>query len=649
VLTAAQGKTLWAIVDAVVPANADRTAATAVVVAALEALPPHKRSRLAGVVTLLGTPLAGLVLAGRLRGIAGLERPRRERALLALGRIAPLRPAFDALTRLALFGAYGAAAADGRNAIWEELGYPGPRTDVASALPPFPLATLPADGRLTADAVVIGSGAGGGVAAGLLAQAGLRTIVLEAGPPIEEIAARQSEAEALGGLYLEAGLCTTDDQAVSILAGACVGGGTSVNWSTSLRLPASVAVEWGAALACQGFAAELADAYDAVESRLGVTLATHHNANNAVIADGCAELGWRMRSIPRNARCTGDQCGYCCFGCAYGEKQSTANTYLRDAVASGAQVFAGVRAERVRIDGGIATGVDASAADGSKITIDAPLVVVAAGSLRTPGVLARSGVRSPHLGNHLHLHPVQAVVADFDRPIEAWHGPMQSALCDQFADLEDGFGVAIEAAPTHPGLSSLGVAWDGAAAHAAEIAPARNRAILIALTRDRGEGRVGTDGRADVHYQLDPFDADHLATGVAAAARIAIAAGAKRVQTLHRERLVLEAADADAAGLDAFAREVLHRARTNAPVALYSAHQMGTARMAASRESGVADSDGRVWRVEGLLVADASAFPSASGVNPMLTIMALAHRTVRAALRRRAVSAVSASPVPSHS
>jgi len=647
-LTSAQETTLAAIVDAVIPADADRAAATAVVAGAIEALPPHKRGPLAGVLTLLATPLAGLLLAGRPGGIAALERRRRERALLTLERIAPLRPAFDALTRLALFGAYGAAAGDGRNRLWETLGYPGPRTDVACKLPPFPVATLPADGRLRADVVVIGSGAGGGVAAGLLAQAGLRTVVLEAGPPIEEIAARQSEAESLGNLYLEAGLCTTDDQGVSILAGACLGGGTSVNWSTSLRLPPALAAEWGASLGRPNFAAELADAYDAVESRLGVTVSSAHNANNAVIADGCAKLGWKLRPIPRNARCTGDQCGYCCFGCAYGNKQSTANTYLRDAVDAGAQVFTGVRADRVRIEGGTVTGVDATSGNGRTLAVDAPLVVVAAGSLRTPGVLARSGVRSAHLGKHLHLHPVQAVVAEFDRPIESWHGPMQSALCDEFADLEDGFGVAIEAAPTHPGLSSLGVVWAGAEAHAAEIAPARNRAILIALTRDRGEGSISTDERADVHYALDPYDAAHLAKGVEAAARIALAAGAVRVQTLHRKRLFLEAADADSAGLDAFAAEVLHRAKIKAPVALYSAHQMGSARMAASREGGVADPEGRVYGVEGLLVADASAFPAASGVNPMLTIMALAHRATSAALTRRAGSRT-LSPAPSRS
>jgi choline dehydrogenase-like flavoprotein len=649
VLTRAQQTTLAAIVDAVIPPDADRSAATATVVKALDALPAHKRDRLTGVLGLLASPLAGLTLAGRPSGFAGLDRAGREHALLKLGALPPLRPAFDAFTRLALFAAYGEDDGSGRSAVWDRIGYPGPRADAHSDLPAFPLSDPPADGRLSADAVVVGSGAGGGVAAALLAKAGLRVVVLEAGPPMEEVAARQREAEAFVSLYLEGGLAATDDLGVSILAGACVGGGTTVNWSTSLRLPPALAAEWGASLDRPQFAAELADAYDAVESRLNVTVSTSHNRNNAVIADGCAKLGYSMRPIPRNATCTGDQCGYCCMGCAYGRKQSTANTYLRDAVESGASVYANVRVERVRVENGVAVGVDAVTGSGGKLAVDAPLVVLAAGSLRTPALLARSGVKSAHLGKHLHLHPTTAIVAEFDEPIEAWHGPMQTALCDEFIDIEGGFGVAIEVAPSHPGIMALGLPWIGSDAHAAEISGARNRAILVAITRDRGEGTVSTDGRGDVKYTIAPGDATHLATALAGAARIGIAAGAKRVLTLHRDQLELKAADATPAGLDVFAAELRRRAETKAPVQLFSAHQMGTARMGTSANDGAIDPEGRVYGVEGVVVVDASAFPSASGVNPMLTIMALAHRASTALIARRGAVPASDAPEPAHS
>ena len=653
-LNRSQETTLAAVVDTFVPPDADAAATFDLVATAVQRLPAHRRSKLAMVLTQLENPVAMLVLAGRPRGFGKLDRAGRERALRRLS-AGPLRPAFAAFAKLSLFAAYATADEQGRSAVWDRIGYPGPRHDVPQC-DALPLAAPPREGRIEADAVVIGSGAGGGVAAALLAQAGLRVVVLEAGPAFEPVAARQREAEAFAELYLEHGLCTSDDGGVSILAGACVGGGTAVNWSTSLRLPAALAATWGRTLERPAFASELADAYDAVETRLGVTPATSHNRNNAVLTDGCAKLGWSCRAIPRNAECTGDQCGYCGFGCAYGNKRSTAATYLRDAVAHGAQVFANTRAERVLFDPstssgqarGNARGVEATSDDGA-LVVEAPLVVLAAGSLRTPGILARSGVTSPHLGRHLHLHPVTALSAEFDEPVESWHGAMQTAVCDELANVADPYGVVIEVAPAHPGLMASALPWTGRDAHASTMDAVRYGARLIAIARDRGEGSVGLDERADVRYRIAADDAERLADGIAAAARIAFAAGAHSISTLHADVITLDAADATEAGLKAFATEVRARAAKRAPVPLFSAHQMGTARMGATAADGAIDPDGRVYGVGGLLVTDASAFPSASGVNPMLTIMALAHRATSALIERRAAMSSNGSLAQSRS
>jgi choline dehydrogenase-like flavoprotein len=429
-----------------------------------------------------------------------------------------------------------------------------------------------------------------------------------------------------------------------------------VNWSTSLRLPPALAAEWGRRIDRPAFAGELADAYDAVETRLGVTPARSHNRNNAVLADGCAKLLWSCRTIPRNAQCEGERCGYCGFGCAYGEKRSTAATYLRDAIAHGAQVYARVRVERVIVESGAAHGVEATLEDGTRLVVDAPVVVVAAGALRTPGILARSGVSSPHLGKHLHLHPVSALSAEFDEPVEPWHGSMQTAVCEEFSGFGaavnaggEGFGTVIEVAPAHPGLMASALPWKGREAHAQMMSSARYRATLIAIVRDRGEGSVGLDERADVRYRLDEDDAQMLAGGIEAAARIAFAAGARSVSTLHAEPLVLDATAAGELTFRSFGAELGARAAKRAPLALFSAHQMGTVRMGASAGDGAIDPEGRVYGVDGLVVVDASAFPTASGVNPMLTIMALAHRATRALIARGAATSSSGSPAPARS
>ena len=548
--------------------------------------------------------------------------------------LAPVRSGFNALKRLVLFLAYARVSDSGTNPLWSSLQYPGPRHDRPQLGEGLALAQAH-DGSLQADVVIVGSGAGGGVAAALYARAGYRTIVLEAGPSADAIAHEQREAGAIGSPgYLESGLAATTDVSVVVLAGACVGGGTTVNWSTSLRLRDAVMRQWQTATRIDALGAELADAYAAVEARPSALATAPHNANNAVIARGCERLGWSCVALPRNASGCGDGCGYCGFGCAYGNKRGVVATYLAGAVRDGAKVYPEVRVERVLFDGVQACGVEAQrcvTVAGSS-HVEAPLVVLAAGALRTPGILARSGVRGTHLGKHLRLHPVGALSAEFTEPIEPWAGPIQTAMCERLGDRGDGYGVAIECAPGHPGLAALAIPWQSAEQHANEVRRLRNAAVLIALTRDRGEGSVSLDGRDDIRYALSSDDAERLNEGLIAAATIALAAGAQRVSTFHARPVVIERGGGTPR-LDEFAAALRVRKPGANRSIIFSAHQMGTARMNADPRAGAIDAYGGLYGRRGVLVADSSAFPLASGVNPMLTIMALAHRFVVHALK----------------
>jgi len=626
-----------AILDALLltfaPPSVDRGVAGSALRTALLRLAPHRLVKIRGLLGMLDGPVLTFALSGRWGSFAALDLGARERVLrsMADSPLAQLRTGFQVFKRLCAFVAYAATDEAGKNPLWASIGYPGPRTDV----PPTPSFTTFAhqSGELDCDVAIVGSGAGGGVAAALFAQAGRRVVVLEAGPIAEPIAAMQREGDAFAALYIESGLCATDDLAISILAGSCIGGGTTVNWCSSLQLTANVAQQWSDASGGIDFCSSLGEHYAAVSERLGIASTHLHNGNNSALQRGAKSLVWPQSEIPRNASSCEDGCGYCGFGCAYGNKRSTAQTYLLDAAAAGAAIVAGAHVDRVIIENGRAGGVEATLADGRRLRVRASTIVVSAGSLRSPGLLRRSGVASPHLGRHLRLHPTTAIFAEFDEPVEMWHGPMQTIVCDKFEDIDDGYGAKFEAVPAHPGLAASAIAWRSQQKHADVMSRLRNAAALIVLTRDRGEGAVSDDGHDDVRYRVDEYDGAHMLTALAGLVRLGFAAGARSVTTLHTEPIVIERRRASDKNLTAFAAALQKRGVEPNRLSVYSAHQMGTCRMHRDPSQGVVDELGRVHGITGLIVADASVFPLSSGVNPMLTIMALAHRSISINLR----------------
>jgi choline dehydrogenase-like flavoprotein len=581
---------------------------------------------------LLDSRIVNFLLTGQPRRLTSMSLPARERVLRAWAgsRLPPLRAGFQALKRLALFLHYSSAdERTGVNPTWAEIGYPGPPAPGSAVPKPIRPIEVTQDTTIHADVVVIGSGAGGGVVAAELAGAGHEVVLLEKGGYFNEADFDGAEAKSVDRLFEKRGALATCDQGVVVLAGSCLGGGTTINWTTSLRPPAHVLHEWERACGITGATGpEWQKSIEAVCTRIHVnTDESAPNRQGQKLIDGCNALGHHWRPLPRNVNGCRD-CGFCGFGCRFGAKQGALHTYIHDAFTHGAKVVPNCAVERVTIHNGVATGAQATV-HGHRLTVRCRAVVVAAGSIHTPALLKRSGLGNKNIGRHLHLHPVAVVVGAYDGPIRPWEGTMQAVVCDQFANLAGDHGFLIEVAPAHPGLLALGLPWRGAEDHRKLMRQAAHLACFIVLTRDRDGGQVRIDrhGQPILDYRVSAFDARNVIRGAQEVVRLHAAAGAHTIVGPYNNmpELCPRRGDSVEAHVRAFAR----RGVVRNDVTLFSAHQMSSCRMGGSRDRAAVSPDGETYEVRNLFVADASALPSATGVNPMVSIMALAHRNAQ--------------------
>jgi len=654
-LTASRRAVLSAVADAFIPASAGPPAlppGSALLdfeqaTQAIRAQPAGVQEEFGKLLDLLDKPLLGLSWLGPLRPFGQLTPAQREQVLLswAGSRLSPLRKGFQALRKLCMFLYYGSSpAAGGPHPAWAALGYPGPAlplgggSPVAATRPIRPLAPLAAT-TYDCEVLVIGSGAGGGVVAGELAQAGHDVLVLEKGPYFDGADFTQCEADMLSQLYEARGALSTQDGGISLLAGSCLGGGTTVNWAGAFRTPDYILDEWAREHDAPHFtSAAFQTSLDTVAAALSVnTDYSRHNGQNEALRDGSAHLGQATHLIPRNEKGLNDSdahfqsLGFSSLGDAQGTKQGTLNTYLRTAVAHGARILPGTRALRVTTAAGRATGAEAvhttAAGQELRVVVRARVVVVAGGAVHTPALLLRSGLRHPHLGQHLHLHPTVVVAAHYPHAMHSWHGPSMSIVNDTYTRLHGtNYGVKLETPPTHPGLLAMVLPWRGGQQHRQLMQGADHLGSFIVLTRDRDGGRVSVDkhGMPLIDYSLSDFDRANMLVGMRAAADIHVAAGAHTVHLPHGTLPTLRATGGVAHNPDVLAGLPQLGWRPN-QFGLYSAHQMSSCRLGGLAATHPVRPNGETVEVKGLFVADGAAFPACSGVNPMLTIMALAH------------------------
>ena len=294
---------------------------------------PRDRDRLKLLLRMLDNRLVNLLFAGRFAPFTAMRPGAREAVLRGYSRshLALRRAGFQALKRLVHVAHY-CWPVNGRHPAWDANRYPGPLREPASAIDPLPTLTIDRDTVLDCDVVVVGSGAGGGVVAGLLAEAGMGVVVLEKGGNPGSHDFTQIEGDMLSRYYLDSGLIMTQSGSLPILAGSCLGGGTAINYTTSFPLPPATRAEWDQRSGLSLFTSpRFQRSLDRVALRLDVgTRWTTPGIRDQLLERGCKSLGWHVDVIPRNVTgCReGVECGYCGYGCRHGAKNSTARTYL---------------------------------------------------------------------------------------------------------------------------------------------------------------------------------------------------------------------------------------------------------------------------------------------------------------------------------
>ena len=491
---------------------------------------------------------------------------------------------------------------------------------------------------LEGDAVVIGTGAGGGTAAEILCAAGLKVILLEEGPLRSSRDFRMRESEAYPDLYQDSAARKTKDKAINILQGRCVGGGTTVNWTSSFRTPPTTLDWWQRAYGLAGFdVGAMAPWFERMEARLSISpWMTAPNANNEVLGRGARKLGIAAPTIRRNVKGCADL-GYCGMGCPINAKQSMLVTTIAASLARGATLVTRVRAERLVIAGDRVTGVTASAMDPAgirptarRVTVHAPLFVAAAGAIGTPALLLRSGAPDPHelVGKRTFLHPTVVSAAVMPERIDGFAGAPQSIYADHFLDVApvDGpIGYKLEAPPLHPVLTAITLPADGEQ-HARWMREFRNLQVVLALLRDGfhpdspgGTVTLRSDGTPVLDYPLTAFVFDGVRRAFLSMAEIQFAAGATRVAPVHDQGVGFTSW--------AQAREGIARFDLKPLVTrVVSAHVMGGAPLGPDPARAVVDTQGRHHHLANLYVCDGSLFPTSVGANPQLSIYGFAAR-----------------------
>ena len=498
--------------------------------------------------------------------------------------------------------------------------------------------------ELDTDVVIVGSGASGAVLAAELAEAGQRVLILEEGLHLSPAElGRMRPSQTIRKAWREGGMSFAfpigDTPAINMMVGKCVGGSSVMTGGVCFRTPDEVLHEWVEDHGLTDLSPEkMAPYFEDVEQRSHVEVVPHEMRSRSTVlyGEGAEMLGYCLQPNQRNTKdCNG--CSRCNFGCPHGAKWSVDLTYLPRAVAAGASVIAQCLVERVLLSGEQAIGVEGRLLDKKdrkqrRFRVLARRVILACGGMHTPRLLMDSGLSEglPSVGRNMTLHPSFRVMARFDEPVRGWRGALQSAHSDAFS--RDRITLMSVFVPTGVLTATLPGIGPEHQRHA-EMVP--HLAVFGGMIHDDAGGQVharssllslgGLLAKREpiCTYKMSRRDRHAVSKLLRILGETFFAAGAREIFLPILGGL----ASGVHGGLTPDALRSLDLDQIPASqLESASQHPLGTCRMGTAKDHSVVDDTGKVWGLRELYVVDASILPTSLGVNPQISVMAMATR-----------------------
>jgi choline dehydrogenase-like flavoprotein len=491
-------------------------------------------------------------------------------------------------------------------------------------------ASLARDMEESFDYVVVGSGAGGAVAAHTLAKAGFSVAMVEEGPWVRTRDFGESVYDAFRHMYRDAGTQVCEGRSyIPLIQGRCVGGSTVMNSAIAHRTPDDVLAEWHDHFGLREHITSeaLAPHFDALEHELNVHAVADDvlGENNRLFLDEASAEGLPARKMHRYEKgCRGS--GRCVTGCPNAAKQGMNVSYVPWALTLGARIFCSCRVERVLVEDGRATGVLAhtTSDEGDEEGKARPTrtvrlharrgVLVAASTIQTPNILRRSGIRARALGEHFQCHPGYGLGGVFDAPVTMTFGATQGAECTHLRRTER---IKLETIAMAPELAAVRIPGIGRELMR-NFGVFSNLAVWAVVIRAEAEGSVrpGWGGRDKVKLSLTTADIRRARKGTAMLARMMFEAGAREVWPgIYGLPSVIRSIDEV---------KLIEEASLDSRMwSFITTHLFGAARMGVDPKTSVVGPDFQTHEAKGLYVVDSSVFPTNLGVNPQHSIMGM--------------------------